>query len=340
MANRSSEFRGFPAEQGGSGRIVADEGLSILERILTQVESLKTTMMEHAQQLDTFAKEQEQIKQEIKMGLASSLPVNNPLHTHTPIAQNTSPPNTLTCSLTTASAGISSAKSNNPMEGWEKMVMTLASGQAMLPTLLDKPSFAGELSENPVQFIQKFNRYYEQLKGLPVNKLNLVVRCLREKAEEWAMLQENAWESFEQFEESFLEFFWGRSRQQQLRELLQNFRYEPGRSCSMTEYFVKQMGKLRTLDTFRTLESQIEQMMQQFPSTVYSAWVSHSDKTMQGTIKFLKNQEIVESIRERERRLSTQIPKTRIDAISSIWNKYGQCGHTKFYQATTYVTSK
>lgn len=156
------------------------------------------------------------------------------------------------------------------------------------PTDVALPKFGNENGQNPLKFIRDLENYY-LIRSVPEHiKLFIVKNCLTGNASSWFELLNTQDTPYCEFKRKFLEHYWDKSRQGEIRAKLQNGKFNPGGHLKMADYFI-QIGQLaRLLDPPITPEELINLVANHFAPEIRSAIIVSKPRTCEQTVNLLK----------------------------------------------------
>ncbi|KAJ8971345.1 hypothetical protein NQ314_000744 [Rhamnusium bicolor] len=94
---------------------------------------------------------------------------------------------------------------------WKRVALALTTKTPQLA--VEKPSFRNPESQNPVLFLSKLERYVRSVGASASESLEIIQDCLAGPAADWRDMQKESWTTYDNFRQSFLEFYWSEERQ-------------------------------------------------------------------------------------------------------------------------------
>lgn len=108
------------------------------------------------------------------------------------------------------------------------------------------PKFGNGGGQNPLRFIKELENYFE-IKSVPEKMKLIVVRnCLVDNAASWFEMVNAEGTRYCEFKKKFIDHFWDRTRQEEIRAKLNQGKFNPRGHLKMADYFI-QLGQLARL---------------------------------------------------------------------------------------------
>lgn len=118
---------------------------------------------------------------------------------------------------------------------------------------------------HPKAFINKIKKIFHEA-GVPQkSQVGLAIGCLRGNASDWGVIKEASFETFQDFEQAFLNRFWGVEKQ---RDLFMDLNYGQFKTGNMADYFLHLAGQAAYLSEPIPEVKLISMLTKHFPGDV------------------------------------------------------------------------
>lgn len=139
---------------------------------------------------------------------------------------------------------------------------------------------------HPKAFLRKIKKTFDDA-GVPEQyKLGLVLPCLKDTAADWAAIKESTFANFDDFEDAFINRFWGVEKQQDLFLKLSYGKYQLG---SRSEYFLDLFNHASFLSTPIPNQKLILLLSRHFPPDIQRGIITLGLKTFDEVDEYLRN---------------------------------------------------
>lgn len=255
----------------------ADRTTRMLELVLQQQQNFMTSFMQ--QQHAMMTNFLEQLGNNRRQNTTEAAPLREVGGTSEPVVVSPSRP-----------VSTSTPISNNPDLEWKQIALALSANNSKIPSM-ERPVFRGHFRKNnPVVFLDTFEKYFKSLKCNEREKLDIVLSCLEYPASQWVELKQASWTTFQDFKRDFFSQYWSESKQQQIRSDILLTRFDSSRS-TMSEHFIRQINNARTLTIPLPELVIVEDVMRQFPANIQSLWSVFPQRNISGALEFINRQE-------------------------------------------------
>lgn len=163
---------------------------------------------------------------------------------------------------------------------------------------VEKPKFKDQTSR-PIIFLKKFESFCIAHRVTDADKLIVVKSCFEEPATNWLNLVEANWESFNDFKDDFLSYFWSSDIQYNEKKRVLQMQYRAEGKLSMSQYFLQQVSWLKSFTPVMSEIDILNEVMRQFPLHLQSSWSIYYDRTMGGALSFIEKQAAIHSAPKR-----------------------------------------
>ena len=150
------------------------------------------------------------------------------------------------------------------------------------------PKFGNGGGQNPIKFIKDLENYFE-IKSVPERMKLIVVRnCLVDNAASWCEMLNTEETEYCEFRRKFIDHFWDRTRQEEVRSKLNQGKFNPRGHLKMADYFI-QMGQLaRLLEPPIPTNELISTIANHFTTEVRSAIIVSKPRNCEEMVNLLK----------------------------------------------------
>ena len=155
-------------------------------------------------------------------------------------------------------------------------------------TDLALPTFGNNGGQNPIKFIRDLENYLE-IKSVPEGMKPMVVRnCLTDNAASWYEMLNTEGTTYGEFKRKFIDHFWDRTRQEEVRSKLNQGKFNPRGHLKMADYFI-QMGQLaKLLEPPISTSDMINQIANHFATDIRSAIIVSKPRNCEEMVSLLK----------------------------------------------------
>lgn len=160
-----------------------------------------------------------------------------------------------------------------------------------------KPTFSGK-GLHPMDFIEDLQKYLTKMNYQDA-ALDTALDCLSGEAKNWSKIYSEKWQNFEEFKFDFLNQYWGREAQNQVKRRLGSQRWTSQNGKKMTEYFTELFSEAKRLTSYSNDDAIVEDIMQHYPQEIRRLWVTKEFRGAIEAVRFLKNIESVSGNEER-----------------------------------------
>lgn len=161
----------------------------------------------------------------------------------------------------------------------------------MQPTIT-RPVFNGKSNVNPIRFLKKLKNYIRSINAED-RAIDVAISCLDGPALQLMELNSGNWTTYNEFEDSFLGFYWTRRHQEVAKNNLINARFDASRNLTMLEHFAEQMAIKNSLTSLDMDDRELLNcIMRQYPNNIQDLWFSNAGNvTTTDAIDLLKRLE-------------------------------------------------
>lgn len=159
-----------------------------------------------------------------------------------------------------------------------------------------KPIFSGK-DLHPMDFMENLQKYITKM-GYHDASLDTALDCLIGEAKNWSKIYLHKWQSFEEFRVDFMNQYWGREAQNQIKRKLGSQKWTPHCGKRMTEYFTELFSEAKRLTSYSNDDAIVDDIMQHYPQDIRRLWVTKESRGAIAAVEFLKSIESVSSNEE------------------------------------------
>lgn len=161
------------------------------------------------------------------------------------------------------------------------------------PIAPNKPRFDDKTHDNPVVFLRKLEDYAKELNISQERLLSLALCCLHGSPKTWTSIFKEQWSTYDDFKKDFLNVYWTRDKQRNLRYKIINDKYVPRQGTSMLAHFSKYTNQASFLNPPMSEDDLLSELVRHFPHNLQSQWLGRENKTIKGFAHFLVEQESI-----------------------------------------------
>ena len=150
------------------------------------------------------------------------------------------------------------------------------------------PKFNNENGQNPLRFIRDLENYFE-IRSVPEQlKLVIVRNCLHGNAGNWFEMLNTRETIYSEFRRKFLEHYWDRHRQEEIKLKLTSGKFKPNGHLKMADYFIQVGQQARLLDPPIAPEELVNIVANHFAPEIRSAIIVSRPRTCEQMVNLLK----------------------------------------------------
>lgn len=210
----------------------------------------------------------------------------------------TVPTTTLTTPSTSTTTTLISNDGINPSLPHSDMNITKTTSEFELKQILwaltkqnsmvtKQPSFKGELYENPVIFLNKLEEYGKSWSIPDDCLLKLSLECLTGSAKTWTAIYRNDWKIYIDFKRDFLNTFWTKEKQREIKHKIENDRYNTNNGKSMLAHFSKYVNLASFLEPKLSDEELLNSLVRHYPTNIQINWLAREGKSLKSFANYL-----------------------------------------------------
>lgn len=169
-------------------------------------------------------------------------------------------------------------------------VSNITSGHVIVSQGTEVPKFKNNKEKHPYKFLEELEIYFKKMNTREEDKLEILRECMQETAFDWFSIYKLCWNTYDDFRNDFLDYFWSEAEQNQLRQQINTSIWKPG-GMSMANHFAHYIGMAKTLKEPWPENLLIDQIMRHFPRYIQSMWTLVTDKNFKTAAEFLRHQD-------------------------------------------------
>lgn len=170
--------------------------------------------------------------------------------------------------------------------------LNTSTGPLVITQGTEVPKFKNNKDKHPYKFLEDLEIYFKKMNIKEEEKLDVLRECMQETASDWFSIYKLCWETYEDFRQDFLEYFWSEAEQNQLRQQINTTVWKNG-EVSMANHFAHYIGLAKTLKEPWPENLLIDQVMHHFPKYIQSMWTLVPNKNFKTATEFLRHQDNV-----------------------------------------------
>jgi sulfite reductase alpha subunit-like flavoprotein len=162
-----------------------------------------------------------------------------------------------------------------------------------VPVTPKQPVFRGQTSDvHPIDFMCELEEFITAFAATSEQQINLAISCLQGEARTLVRAFRYKINTFADFNELFLEHFWGIERQRKVRLKLENGAYEAKKGVShMADYFLRWLAMIQTLRVVPSTPVFLAEISRHYPVAVQSSLRLLGDGTVETALLVLKQED-------------------------------------------------
>lgn len=144
-------------------------------------------------------------------------------------------------------------------------------------------TFAGNRSENPIEFLTNCERELEQIGNEVTDeeKIHFITRHFKDSAAQWYTIIRESIKTYEQFKESFENRYWNIDIQRQVRDQLEYGKFQLNSKISMENYAIRHIEKCKHLQPKFTQYEIISKLAYHFNRNIQLAVFTQGIKSIE-----------------------------------------------------------
>jgi sulfite reductase alpha subunit-like flavoprotein len=156
-----------------------------------------------------------------------------------------------------------------------------------------QPFFRGRSSDvHPMDFIRELEEFVVFYGATAEQQINLAISCLQDEARTFARAFRYKFNTFAEFKTSFLDQFWGTSRQRKVRKKLESGIYESKKGKShMADYFLRWFAIIRTLRVVPSTTTFLDEISRHFPVITQDSLRKYGDGSVETALLILEEED-------------------------------------------------
>jgi len=155
--------------------------------------------------------------------------------------------------------------------------------------LLSRIKYSGSASDNPIQFLNEIRDYFNMHNINSSFKLGIAVSCLQGMAKTWWRCLNTKINTYEQFEKSFKDQFWGRKEQDRILNKLVTGKFYIGGTMNRWEYALNLYELAQELKVKLTDDQIIQYLVRHYEPHVVDCFNHRNEYNWDSFILFLRD---------------------------------------------------
>lgn len=181
------------------------------------------------------------------------------------------------------------SSSNDNIEVPNLDIMPRHDNSVLMVQTPTKPTFDGN-NVHPIIFLDDLESYITRIRAQR-NDLKVTLDCLTGEARGWARIFIPNWKGFNDFKTDFLDQYWGRKMQNNIRMKIANGKWDPSKTKTMLGHFIRIYDEAKMLSQLDEREL-INQIIDHFPQEIRRMWYKDGGGGAEAAVRFLKTMDM------------------------------------------------
>lgn len=160
-----------------------------------------------------------------------------------------------------------------------------------LSTAPKRPSFSGDDTINPMEFLNDLQNYGNHLQLTDHQMLTLAMDCLKTHARNCMQIFQKGWRQYSDFRKDFLKVYWSEVQQNEIKIKISVAKWDPKIHKKMLDHFSFILGQANLLTNPLPENLLMSMLIQHFSANIQALWEMNFNKTIQGMAEFLNTQD-------------------------------------------------